>query len=231
MSSSSELLDALGALEPLPEDFWAWPVPGWLTGAEEAALYVLGRHASGSVLEIGPWLGRSTVCIARGLAEQRESARPIFVTVELNPTTANWRFDHRGVLHFHPNVDGPSLGGTDFDDYVANIHPVVSAPGGVVGELLANLTAVGVADLVKVVAGDVHEVALGRRAYRVVFTDTMHTPDEVVRNAPRLAELLAPGGVLACHDTTPENRAALGEFFDFDAEAQVDSLFVGVAAT
>lgn len=50
MSSSSEVLDALGALEPLPDDFWAWPVPGWLTGAEEAALYALGRRGLGGRL-------------------------------------------------------------------------------------------------------------------------------------------------------------------------------------
>ncbi len=220
-------LDDLRDYDPAPIE-WVDDVPGWLTGPEGQTLFALGALARGPVLEVGPWLGRSTVCIARGIAVSPEPKE--FFTVELNPKAEDWEL-RDGLYHFRPDdSDAAFAGGTPVEDWEEDNGPVVAHPEGVIGQLEANLRRCCVEELVQVVEGDFRHLPL-HGPFAFIFTDTMHTPDEVHRNGQRLAELLAPGGVLACHDTTPENRAALGEFFDFDAETQVDSLFVGVAAT
>ncbi|MFZ4431579.1 MAG: class I SAM-dependent methyltransferase [Microthrixaceae bacterium] len=198
-------------------------IDGWLTGDEEAALYTLGRLAPGPVLEVGPWLGRSTVCIARGIQDSG-TTKP-FTTCELDPTAANWVWDGE-VWQFYPDPDQAPLGASPKEEWQW-MEAVVSSPGGVIGKLHANLARAGVASLVAVVAGDFHTAALNG-PYGFIFADVMHTPDEIHRNAPRFAELAARNTLLACHDSTPENREALGDHFTFSDETTVDTLFAGI---
>src|SRR5262249_40756292 len=54
---------------------------GWLTSREENALYSLGRWTRGPILEIGPWLGRSTTILALGIADAGQEKE--FVTREI----------------------------------------------------------------------------------------------------------------------------------------------------
>lgn len=42
-------------------------IRGWLSGDEQRALYALGAMAQSPMLEIGAWLGRSTICFAQGI--------------------------------------------------------------------------------------------------------------------------------------------------------------------
>ena len=60
-----------------------------------------------------------------------------------------------------------------------------------------------------------------------IFSDTMHSVEEIERYGEAFRGLLADGGVFACHDMTPENRQALGKVFDFLWWVQIDALFVG----
>jgi hypothetical protein len=200
-------------------------IDGWLTSGEEAALFTLGRHASGSILEVGPWLGKSTACIAAGIAS-RDIPVP-FTTVELNPTADQWT-EVDELWHFYPDPDLPPLGATPKQEWRA-IEKVVSHPLGVVGLLRRNLERVGVASLVDVVVGDFRQVSL-HPPYGLLFSDTMHTPEEIDRYATDLRALLAEGSVFACHDMTPANREALGKAMSFHLEIQIDGLFVGRVA-
>lgn len=218
------ILDSLTPLPDVPVGMTDG-VDGWLTGDEEKALFALGRLASGfRILEIGPWLGRSTICIARGILASGK--RTEFTTCELNPTEANFVLED-GVRLFTPDLTDAPLGGSPEADYEANMAPVVEHPDGVIGKLRENIINADVAPLVQIVEGDFRFVPFDGR-FLLIFSDAMHGPDEIRRNAPRLAELLAPGGILACHDTTPENREVLGEFFTFRDEVQIDSLFIGL---
>jgi hypothetical protein len=49
--------------------------PGWLTNKECCLLYLLAQKSSGAFAEQGPFLGRSTTCIAAGLEDQRSQAQ------------------------------------------------------------------------------------------------------------------------------------------------------------
>ena len=198
-------------------------ITGWLLPREEHALHALGLLADGPILEIGSWCGRSTVCLATGIA-----ARPIpvdFVTVELDPKIEQWPVID-GERYFRPSLDEDVLHGVG-PGWDTEIAPVINGPGGVLGALTANLAAAGVADLVEVLTGDFRAIDLPHDSYGLVFADVMHDEVEITRNAEHLTRLVRPGGLLACHDTTPENRELLERWFRFSATAQVDSLFVG----
>lgn len=201
-------------------------IRGWLSADEQRALYALGALAHAPILEIGAWLGRSTVCIAQGVLASGLSKE--FITCELNPSLANFRElpDGRIALYYPPESE-KSMGICSRELFENDIKPVVGHPDGVVGQLRANLQHFEVDRLVQVVIGDFRS-ALPPRKFRFVFADTMHEPSEIRRNAPDLLRCLAEGAILACHDTTPENRDEILRHFQFAEFIQIDSLFIGI---
>jgi predicted O-methyltransferase YrrM len=58
-------------------------VRGWLSPEERRTLYGLALYTEGRVLEIGPWLGLSTACLAYGIRDR--GVPRAFVTADLNP--------------------------------------------------------------------------------------------------------------------------------------------------
>jgi hypothetical protein len=200
---------------------------GWLTSAEKHALYSLARWAPGPFLEIGPWLGLSTIIIACGIADSCEDKE--FVTRELNPTLANFRPLSDGTIGlFIPAASSEPMGRCSRESFEREIRPVVASPKGVIGQLTDNLRQAKVDHLVQVSGGDFHN--LETRSYRFVFADAMHDAAEIRRNAPEFCRFLAQGSILACHDTTAENERLLREYFSFTMDLRADSLFVGQIA-
>jgi hypothetical protein len=199
-------------------------VDGWLSLYEAAALYILGRTSTGPVLEVGAWLGRSTICLARGMIDAGTTAE--FMTCELAPTPANFRETTPGMIgFFYPADSGESMGDCPVAEYENGIKPIMTRPGGILGQLEGNLEQAGVRPRVTIRVGDFR--TLPTRQFATIFCDAMHNIGEIDRNASDLKRLLAPGGILACHDTSPENAEALGRHFRFVERTQVDSLFVG----
>ena len=200
------------------------PVPGWLTPAEQRALYSLGRWAPGPFLEIGPWLGLSTTALALGIADSDE--RKEFISCEINPTLANFRPTADGMMGlFLPAESTVSMGPCTVEVFERDIKPVVGHPDGLGGQLLENLRRCGADKLVRVVFGDFRN--LESKSYGLVFCDAMHTETEILRNAPDLRRNLTAGSILSCHDTTDENAHLLHQLFAFGDTFRVDSLFVG----
>lgn len=199
---------------------------GWLLPDEERGLAVFGQIAPGPILEVGPWTGRSTLCICAGITDPKP-----FTVCELNPTLANFPIQPDGRYGFVDPPGSPDLlGGAIAPRYFdTEFRPVLESAGGVVGRLEANLTAHGVRGMVdEIVTGDFRQVLTGR--WGGIFCDAVHDVEEIRRNAPTLVKLLASGGVLACHDTTAENRVELDRWFTFTDTVQVDSLLVGAVA-
>src|SRR5687767_8828205 len=80
-------------------------IAGWLSPRERQVLFALGRWAPGPILEVGPWAGLSTTAIAQGIRQSREHKE--FVSVELNPTTRDFR-EWEGSIGFFPGgADSP----------------------------------------------------------------------------------------------------------------------------
>jgi len=204
-------------------------IAGWLSSPERRALYALGLVLPGPFLEIGPWAGLSTSCIALGIRDSRTSKR--FVTTELNPTLACFR--KRGSeIAFHYPPESTELRGTSSEtEFETDIKPVLASPGGVLGTLSRTLTSLDLNALVEVIEGDFEQVA-PRLAYSFVFCDAMHDPDEIAKNGPALRNFVRPGSILACHDVTrhPDNEMRVRAHIPLINAVVCDSLLIGEVA-
>ena len=85
-------------------------VPGWLTDEEGEALYDLARACTGKgvIVEIGSWMGKSTICLGRG--SLAGASVPIYA---IDPHT-----DHR-FGDFKANVDRAGI--TDLVTPIASL--------------------------------------------------------------------------------------------------------------
>lgn len=223
--------DRIESLAQLRDSLWRvrfddppFDIDGWSTFDEQRALYALARFTDGPIMEIGPWLGRSTVCIARGIRDGGKTKA--FLTCELAPSLKNFRaIGDEHVGFYYPPESEDSMGVCIREAFENEIKPVVGHPKTLVGLMKENLVKFGVADLVEVHVGDFRESP--DAVYRLLFTDSMHDEKEIRRNAPDLRRFLRPGSILACHDTTEENEQLLRELFEFGYAFKVDTLFVG----
>ena len=201
-------------------------IRGHLSADEQRALYALGALAESPMLEIGAWLGLSTFCLAKGILASGK--RKEFITCELNPTLANFRELPDGRVGFYyPPESETTMGICSSELFEREIKPVVAHPDGILGQLSANLRRCSVDSLVQIVTGDFRS-ELPVRGFRFIFADTMHEPSEIRRNAPDLLKYVTDGTILACHDTSVENREEICRFFQFAESTQVDTLFIGV---
>jgi predicted O-methyltransferase YrrM len=149
---------------------------GWLTGEEAGALAELARGKV--VLELGAWLGRSTVALAK-VAE-------LVVSVD----------HHRGSAEHQP-------GGVCFDPTLVTPAGVDTLP-----RFLSNLRLCGVPrEKVVVVVARIEDVAplLRDDAFDVVFVDADHATEAVVRDGMLAFRVVKPGGAVAFHDANWES--------------------------
>jgi hypothetical protein len=200
-------------------------VAGWLSHREKQLLYAFGRWLPGPFLEIGPWVGKSTSCIASGIRDSGQ--RKQFISAELNPSIANFRTVDDGVGFFYPADSTENMGSCTLQEFEDEIKPVITAEGGVIGALRRNLARLRLDSFVDIREG--HFSAVEDNKFRFLFVDAMHTPVEIERNAAYLTKYLRPGVVLACHDLHchPGNEATLRRVFNYGHTLSVDSTFVG----
>lgn len=144
---------------------------GWLTLEEAAALQTLA--ADRLVLEIGSYLGRSTVVLAR-------VARHV---VSVDHHRGSPEHQAGGVCH------DPSL-----MDYSSRFNTLPT--------FLLNLDGYGVRDKVTVIVASSEEAGrfLARDAFDVVFVDGDHSADAVERDARLAMKLAKPWGRIVFHD-------------------------------
>jgi hypothetical protein len=197
---------------------------GWLSEAEQRALFDLGLLLDGPMLEIGAWAGKSTSLIAKGI--MRSGRQKLFISAEMGPTLENFRpIDEATVGFFADPASATCLATCPASEFHANIAPVLARPGGIIGVLRKNLEAEGVASAVTLHLADFSTVE--DKGFKFIFSDCMHTPDEIAATAPGLSRLIGDRQIaLAAHDSTPNNQAALRRHFDIGASFQVDSLYV-----
>jgi MMP 1-O-methyltransferase len=157
--------------------------PGFLTAAEGALLRALAARAArsslGPLVEIGAYLGRSTLYLAAGIADAAVVARL-------------WSVDHhsgseemqRGWPAHDPSLVDPATGAME------------SLP-----RWRRAVTGAGATDLVVGVIGDSAAVAADwSTPLSLVFIDGGHAPEVCRADYLGWAPRLAPGGLLVFHD-------------------------------
>ncbi|HXV92827.1 MAG TPA: class I SAM-dependent methyltransferase [Pseudonocardia sp.] len=156
---------------------------GFMPDDEGTALYEAARDAAaeGPLLEVGSWLGRSTLYLA---AAARERAT-VVVTVD----------HHRGSEEHQP--------GWEYHDPVL-VDPVVGRIDTLPG-LRRTLAVAGAEDLVVTVVARAETLApLWARPLALLFLDGSHTDESAQRDYACWAPHVAPGGTLAIHDVFPD---------------------------
>lgn len=198
----------------LPFDLATLP-HGWFSKHQVNILYQVAQIADGPMLEIGPWIGRSTCVIGEAL--KRKENPNYFCTVDyFFDDEKQWE-----VKFGHPLRDKPN-----FMDYLVHIEQ----EGGAIESLKRNLKELEIDHLVDVVKGDFLEIEFQKK-FDFVFSDAMHGVLEIRKNLPATLALLNPGGYLLCDDVaTPEERNAIVDGANFDWHFVDSLLFYGKLA-
>lgn len=183
--------------QPLPKLPNGYP-NGWMSAKDLTVLYNAGQNASGDVLEVGPWLGRSSTAISAGLRQREiDGGEPAkYDTIDFGITSAEEWVDR---------FDEPFRVAKD----KGRVAEAVYHPGGTIAVLIRNLKSNDLLRYVtNIIRGDLLDTPIARQ-YGLIFCDATHDDREIHRHLPKLAELAAPGSVLIFDDVITEERADL----------------------
>ena len=183
-------------------------IPGWMNGDERRELYGLVMSASGPILEIGHFLGRSTACICAGI---RDSGR----------TTVFHSYD----LGFRTDEEFRAF----YDDMhkretpVPELHRQMFQSSRVSTDIAReNLERRGLAGFVELISGNF--IDLDRGQYAFVFCDAVHEPNEIRHNLPHIMDRSMRPATWAFHDMDAGNTALVAELSGAQPVKQVGSL-------
>ena len=156
---------------------------GWLIKTDSLTLYYMAQYAEGPFLEIGSFVGKSTVSISKGI---KDSGREIeFNTTDVHPETLEkWCICDGG--------DGPS-------DKERDIINDIMETGGSLCHLRNNIGDRDLSDYVNIYKGFYQEVAPKKR-YGMIFSDTTHSVKQTKETISSLKPFLKEKSYLICHD-------------------------------
>lgn len=158
------------------------PIDGWLAHGEAITLYETARSLTGAhptVAEIGAWMGKSSIVIAKGLQDRGG-----------------------GTLYcidpFNADGDAASL-----EDYAKHR---MRAEGGLLAQFTRNIERAGAAPSIKPLPGYSHDVIRTfSEPLDFLFIDGNHEYDAVKRDVLDWTPLVKPGGYVAFHDVSFNN--------------------------
>lgn len=188
---------------PLPAVSEGWP-NGWMSAQDLRILYNAARRANGHVLEVGPWLGRSTTALACGLRDRAaEGADPVYFDCIDFGITSMEEWQSRFNERLNPAKDkGRAIA-------------AVYHPGGTLAVLIKNLMGNGLLDqMTNIIRGDFVTCPLNRK-YGLIFCDAAHGEEETRRHMPDIARLAGPAATLVFDDViTDEHADVICEYVD-----------------
>ncbi|MEM8775299.1 MAG: class I SAM-dependent methyltransferase [Pseudomonadota bacterium] len=180
---------------PLPSLKWHFP-NGWMSASDLHFLYNIAYRTKGDVLEVGPWLGRSSTAIAAGLRDREDVVgTPVKYDIIDYGIASAEEWQNRFQQPLSLNHDK------------GRVADAILHPGGSNAVLVSNLKQ---NDLLRhtntIMRGDIVDSPI-QRSYKLIFCDALHDMAEIERNMPRLAGLAAPGGVLVADDVVRVDMA------------------------
>ena len=191
-----------------------YPPEGFINFSECYYLYKLGKKIPGPFLEIGPWVGRSTACIAQGIKKSGRDKE--FHTVDIGfSSEKEWEeFFGSSLKQKIPKVR---------NRYLKHII----REGGSIQSLIENLKNRRLDNFVTVHEGNFRDIAFGKK-FNLIFCDATHDLQEIEINIPLIKKLLSERGVLVCDDIkTKEMESALKSYFNFQSFTNDKGFFIG----
>jgi hypothetical protein len=190
-------------MTPLPVHLAFFP-DGWTSPLELQLLYNLARYGTGELLEIGSWIGRSTVALALGVRDRVDREGRCFDVID---------YGLASFAEFEKYLSVPIAGIAKSEK---NMRPLL-APGGVIGCLIDNLRQRDLLwHVTAITKGGIASVPL-RPRYDVVFCDAVHSEREIRIAGPVIARIVSPGAWLMCDDLRNSLLVtALEEHVQFD---------------
>ncbi len=141
-------------------------------------------------------MGRSTVCLAKGIQRRPEGRETLFDTVDLGVASVE---EWRRLLHNDPLLNAMR----EMETLLSNIY----LPGGTIAALIANLKHHDVLQYVTTILRGNFLTMPITRVYGVIFCDTLHDDNEIALYVPKLSQMLASGGWIFCDDIVDVRRA------------------------
>lgn len=165
-------------------DIWCYQlIEGWLPEIEALALYDISRNLPDNhpiVVEIGSWLGKSSVVLAKGI--KRKNSPYLYC---IDPF----------------NASGDDLSVTIF----TKIHLKKERP--LKDIFVDNIKAYGVSDYIKILEGYSYNFAKDwDQPIVFLFIDGDHSYDAVLQDYLSWSKFIRPGGYIAFHDVELEPR-------------------------
>jgi|GEM_PF-2179998 len=191
-----------------------FPPEGFINLFECYNLYKLGKKIPGPFLEIGPWVGRSTACIAQGIKKSGRNKE--FHTVDIGfSSEKEWEeFFGSSLKQKIPKVR---------NRYLKHIM----REGGSIQSLIENLKNRRLDKFVTVHEGNFRDIAFGKK-FNLIFCDATHDLQEIKMNIPPIKKLLSERGVLVCDDIkTEEMESVLKSYFNFQSVSNDKGFFIG----
>ena len=218
--------DNIPKLQLIPFNYSLEEIEGFLHHKEQQLLYAIAKTTKGPILEIGPWLGLSTACIAYGIKDSGMNKE--FVTVELNQGVKNFKPVENGKIgFFYPINSKKPLGVCSVEVYEKQKKPILLKPRRAINALKQNLSKLGLLKFVTIKEGDFRVVA-PKKKYKFIFCDALHTKAEIDQNAPALKKLLSSESLFVCHDINDEDKKKYLEgYIPIKHSFIINNLYIG----
>lgn len=181
-------------------------IPGWTPLDELYTLFNLayfGAGASGNIVEIGSWCGRSTSVL--GLAA-RLCGNTRLTCIDLFPEKQDWTQNADGSYSFIVRLGDSTYGGYQeqtvwreaFEGHHAKIY---ERHNGIYEAFQESITRNGLEDLIDVHRGDSDVLRkFPDASYRLAFVDGDHSYEAVCKDIRNVERVLSPGGWICFDD-------------------------------
>jgi predicted O-methyltransferase YrrM len=186
--------DALSLSDVSPETYWFPDITGWFSETEALHLYTTIKLVRPkSILEIGTFYGRSTATICAAIRSMKST--PPFITIDLDLQSEEQVESTFGEIHGTDSVAMPAeckiafnlgLSSTEYAKHQLNRY--------------------GMTKFVEFKTGDFRSLP-GK--FDLVFADVLHERNEIERNLADILRRIGPGGILAAHDVSDENKSLI----------------------
>ncbi len=191
-----------------------FPPEGFINYFECYKLYELGKKIPGPFLEIGPWVGRSTACIAQGI--KKSGQKKEFHTIDIG---------------FRTEREWEDFFGSSLDQKIPKVRKRylrhILREGGSIQSLKENLINRRLDKYVVVHEGNFRDVSFEKK-FNLIFCDATHDLEEIETNIPFIKKILNNPGVLVCDDIkTGEMESRLRKYFHFNKVINKKGFFIG----